>query len=165
MRLSGPVFRFGDHIDTDVIIPGRYLKLTYDEAARHVMEGVRPRFAEEVKNGGIIVAGENFGCGSSREVAPAALKIAGVQAVIAPYFARIFYRNAINVGLPVVECPELARHTGLNEGDMVTVDLGRGVILGPGAGDQWSISVMPPHLQAILQAGGLVPYLKATVRR
>lgn len=158
--ISGPVFRFGDNVDTDVIIPGQYLKLSYDQAAPFVMAGIRPGFAMELaKSGGIILAGKNFGCGSSREAAPAALKIAGVRAVIAPFFARIFYRNAINVGLPVVECEPCVASTS-EDGEILTIHLDRGIITRHLSGEQWSFPALPPHLQAILDVGGLVPYLK-----
>lgn len=162
--MEAPVFRFGDDVDTDVIIPGRYLKLSYDEAIPYVMAGIRPGFAQELQpQGGIVVAGKNFGCGSSREAAPATLKKAGIQAIVAPFFARIFYRNAINVGLPVVECPAFVE-SSTQEGEVITIDLGLGTITRAGLDAQWTFAALPPHLQAILEAGGLVPYLKRSRR-
>jgi len=159
-RIEGPVFRFGDNIDTDAIIPGPYLKLSYADAAHHVMEGLRPSFVEALRpQGGILVVGKNFGCGSSRESAAAALKIAGVRAIIAPFFARIFYRNAINVGLPVIECSACV-NSEVQEGEWLRIVLERGVIERIGSIDQWTFSPLPPRLSVILAAGGLVPYLR-----
>ena len=158
--IEAPVFRFGENVDTDVIVPGQYLKLSYDEVVPHVMAGIRPGFAQEVaETGGIILAGKNFGCGSSREAAPEALKRAGVKAVIAPFFARIFYRNAINVGLPVVECAACIA-SAIEEGEWITVNLDQGIIIRQRSNEQWSFPALPSHLQSILDAGGLVPYLK-----
>ncbi len=158
--LEASVFRFGDNVDTDVIIPGRYLKLSYDEAVLYVMAGIRPGFAEELaSDGGIIMAGGNFGCGSSREAAPAALLRAGVRAIVAPFFARIFYRNAINIGLPVIEC-QACVESEVAEGERVRVDVTGGSITRLGTGETWRFSPLPSHLQAIVDAGGLVPYLK-----
>jgi len=158
--IEGPVFLFGDNVDTDAIIPGPYLKLSYTDAADHVMEGLRPGFSETLRpQGGILVAGKNFGCGSSRESAAAALKIAGVRAIVAPFFARIFYRNAINVGLPVIECPGCVR-SGVQEGEWIRIDLRHGVMERIGSADRWTFSPLPPRLSAILAAGGLVPYLQ-----
>lgn len=158
--IRAPIFRFGEDVDTDVIVPGPYLKLTYEQAAPHVMEGVRPGFAEALAiAGGIIVAGANFGCGSSREAAPAALKCAGVQAIVAPFFARIFFRNAINIGLPVVECPPVVA-SPLVEGDTLIIDLDGGVITAPQKQMEWTFPALPSRIQEIVAAGGLVPYVK-----
>ncbi|PSR35509.1 MAG: 3-isopropylmalate dehydratase [Sulfobacillus benefaciens] len=157
--VTAPVFRFGNDVDTDVIVPGQYLKLGYEEAAAYVMEGIRPGFGNLLQNGGIIIAGENFGCGSSREAAPAALKFAGIRAVIAPYFARIFYRNAINVGLPAIECPEVVE-SPIQEGEWVTIDFVSAFIQHNRTGNRWSYTPLSLHLREILLAGGLVPFLK-----
>lgn len=158
--VAGRVYRFGPNVDTDAIIPGQYLKLRYEEAVPFIMAGIRPGFAQEIaRDGGIIVAEENFGCGSSREAAPAALKYAGIRAVIAPYFARIFFRNAINVGLPVIECEDIVK-SSLAEGEQVAADLSQGKIMRELAGEMWRFSPLPPRLQEILDLGGLVPYLK-----
>lgn len=161
--ITAPVFRFGKDVDTDVIIPGQYLKLGYAEAAPYIMSGLRPGFSDLLGDGAIIVAGENFGCGSSREAAPAALKLAGVKALVAPYFARIFYRNAINVGLPALECPQIV-DSGLEEGDWVSIDITAARIRRQKTGEEWSFSPLSPQLQEILLAGGLVPYLRRAGR-
>ncbi|MHB1628685.1 MAG: 3-isopropylmalate dehydratase small subunit [Bacilli bacterium] len=155
--MSGIVWRFGDDINTDVILPGKYLKLNGPELAKHVMEGVSPGFAERVKPGDILVAGKNFGCGSSRESAPAALKYAQIGAVIAPFFARIFYRNAINLGLPVLECPDAHR---IEEGDRLTTHLEDGLIENATRQHVYHFNPFPRHILEILSAGGLVNYLE-----
>jgi 3-isopropylmalate/(R)-2-methylmalate dehydratase small subunit len=157
VRIEGRVWKFGDHVDTDVIVPGKYLKLTADEAAEHVMEGIDPTFKDRVSPGDIIAAGRNFGCGSSRESAPHALKLAGIGVVIAESFARIFYRNAFNLGLPVVDSTAAKE---LDEGSRVAVDFERGVIEDLSSGRSWEIPPLPPHLLEMLDAGGLVPYLE-----
>jgi 3-isopropylmalate dehydratase small subunit len=157
--ITGKVWKYGDHINTDLIIPGRYLD-NYDlpHLASHAMEDVDPTFARSVQKGDIIVAGRNFGCGSSREQAPLALKSAGVGAVIAGSAARIFYRNAINVGLPIIICPEASRILG--HGDTVEIDLGKGVIKNERTGETVRFVPPPDFLLAILDQGGLVPYMR-----
>jgi len=153
-EIKGKVWKFRDSIDTDVIIPGRYLRtFSLDELASHVMEGEHPEFTKNVQQGDIIVAGWNFGCGSSREQAPVALKHAGVDAIIAKSFARIFYRNAINVGLPVIVADVEA-----NEGDELKIDLKEGVIQNLTTGK--SVGIQPFHLfmLEILKDGGLVKH-------
>lgn len=157
MRFRGRVWRFGDNVDTDVIVPGKYLKLSAEEAAVHVMEGIDPEFARKVEPGDIVVAGRNFGCGSSREVAPHALKLAGVSVVVAASFARIFYRNAFNLGLPVVECEAAS---SIDEGHILDVNLKAGSLTNLTTGEQFAIKPFPPHLLEMLEAGGLVPYLE-----
>ena len=156
--IKGRVWRFEDDISTDLIIPGKYKFKTIDfnELARHVMEGADPEFASKVQKGDIIVAGENFGCGSSREQAPVVIKHAGVSAVVARSFARIFYRNALNVGLPVVECPELPE--SIKTGDIVEIYLRKGKILA--GGRTYSFKPIPDFLMVILQDGGLVENYK-----
>ncbi len=157
----GNVWRFGDDVDTDVIIPARYLNVsTPGELARYCMEGVSPGFASRVVAGDVIVAGENFGCGSSREHAPLAIKASGVACVIARSFARIFYRNAINTGLPILECPEAVEET--EQGDQLRVDLEAGRITNLRSGRSFRTSPFPPFILRIIEAGGLIPY---TVRR
>ena len=158
-RVRGKVVKYGDNIDTDVIIPGKYLiHIEPEELAKHAMEGIDPSFPEKAKGGCILVAGRNFGCGSSREQAPVALKHAGVRAVVAESFARIFYRNAINIGLPAVVCPQATRI--FNEGDEAEVDLERGVVRNLTTGAMVELKPMPPMLLEILSAGGLVEYMR-----
>lgn len=157
MKRRGRAWVFGDNVDTDVISPGQYLKLTAEEIAAHVMEGADPEFAKKVQPGDVVVAGKNFGCGSSRESAPAALKYAGVGAVIAEFFARIFYRNAINIGLPVLECKQAKE---IAAGDELEIDLEKGEIRNLTQNKTYQVTPFPPRILEILQAGGLVPYLE-----
>ena len=155
-HISGRVWKFGDNIDTDAIIPGKYLVLTEaQDLAKHAFENVRPNFATHVVKGDIIVAGENFGCGSSREHAPLALKET-VSAVIARSFARIFFRNAINIGLPVVECDT----TEMEEGDLLRIDLEAGSIFNETKKQEYPITPFPSFIRNIIEAGGLVHYVK-----
>ncbi len=154
----GRVWKFGDDIDTDVIIQGKYLVINEpEELARHVFENVRPEFAKEVKKGDFVVAGENFGCGSSREHAPLALKATGVSAVIAKSFARIFFRNAINIGLRVLECKDADR---IEEGDEIEVDYSKGIIINKTKGEEYEIKPLPEFLEQIIECGGLVEFGK-----
>jgi 3-isopropylmalate/(R)-2-methylmalate dehydratase small subunit len=159
MRLKGTARLFGVNVNTDEIIAARYLN-TSDPAilAEHCMEDVRPGFAQSIVPGQIIVAAGNFGCGSSREHAPISIKAAGIGCVVAESFARIFFRNAINMGLPIVECPGIASR--LAEGDLIEVDLDEGVLLLP-SGARLPISPFPPFMQAIVKEGGWIPYLTA----
>ena len=157
MIFEGIVYRFGDDINTDEIIPARYLNSSDPRIlAEHCMEDARPGFVQTMDKGGIIVAGENFGCGSSREHAPIAIKAAGISCVVAASFARIFFRNAINIGLPIVECPEIVEN--LHEGDRVRVDLQDGIVT---SGSQ-EVQVAPfsEFMQEIITKGGLLPYLQ-----
>ncbi len=154
MTIQGKVFKYGDNVNTDVIIPARYMNVSDAEIlARYCMEDIDPTFTERVNKGDIITGGKNFGCGSSREHAPAAIKAAGVGCVIAATFARIFYRNAINIGLPILECPEAAE--GISDGDEVSVDLEAGVIKNKTTGEIWNANPFPPFMQEIIEAGGL----------
>ncbi len=159
MKLKGTSHRYGDNVDTDVIIPARYLN-TYDpaELASHCMEGIDPGFASAVKPGDLIIGGKNFGCGSSREHAPIAILGSGVGCVIAAGFARIFFRNAINTGLPILECPEAA--AGIGGGDEVEVDLATGTITDLTTGRSFAAKPFPAFILEIIRAGGLVAYLK-----
>ena len=159
MKLQGRVFKYGDNVDTDVIIPARYLN-TSDarELARHCREDLDAGFAAAVRPGDILVAGRNFGCGSSREHAPLAIKTSGVSCVIAVTFARIFYRNALNIGLPILECPEAA--AAIAAGDMVTADLGEGAIVDETTGRTFRAEPFPPFMQELIAAGGLAAYMK-----
>ena len=152
MAITGQVIRYGDNVDTDVIIPARYLNTTdHQELAAHCMEDLDPTFVSRVKPGDIIVAGENFGCGSSREHAPVAIKASGIACVVAKSFARIFYRNAINIGLSIVECDAAA-----DDGDRLTVDFEQGRIENLTKGTERAFSAFPPFLQTLLQSGGLL---------
>ncbi len=155
MLLKGNVFKYGDHVDTDVIIPAKYLN-TADpkELAKHCMEDIDTSYAGKVKPGDIIVAGVNFGCGSSREHAPLAIKGSGASCIIARTFARIFFRNAINIGLPILECPEAV--DGISNGDVVEVDTDTGVIKNVTTGKEFKAQPFPPFLQNIIESGGLV---------
>lgn len=149
------VIKYGDNIDTDVIIPARHLNTTdKHELASHCMEDLDPEFHSRVEPGDVIVAGKNFGCGSSREHAPIAIKESGISAVIAASFARIFYRNAINMGLPIIECAEAARE--MRDGDSVTIDFSTGVIENLTQGKQYVTTPFPPFIQNIIARGGLV---------
>jgi len=154
----GSVFKYGDNVDTDVIIPARYLNSSEPkELATHCMEDIDKEFVNKVNIGDIIVADKNFGCGSSREHAPIAIKAAGVSCVIAETFARIFYRNAINIGLPIIECPEAAK--GISTGDVVEVDFDSGIITNRTTGVQFRGQAFPPFMQRIIDCGGLVNYI------
>lgn len=157
--MSGKVWKFGDNIDTDIIIPARYL-VTQDmeELGRHCMEGISPDFSSKVSKGDIIVAGRNFGCGSSREHAPLAILGVGISAVIAVSFARIFFRNSINVGLPVLISKEVAEES--NEGDILEIDLESGRIYNKTTGKEYQAEPYPPQLVDIIKSGGLTNYTK-----
>lgn len=156
----GNVFRYGDNVDTDVIIPARYLASSDpEELAKHCMEDIDKDFVKKVKPGDIIVAQKNFGCGSSREHAPMAIKAAGVSCVIAETFARIFYRNAINIGLPIVECREAAEN--IKAGDVVSVNFDTGVITDETTGKTYQGQSFPPFMQRLIDAGGLIPYINS----
>ena len=164
MIVKGKVFKYGNDVDTDVIIPARYLNTTSEsELASHCMEDIDPRFVQCVKAGDIIVAGDNFGCGSSREHAPIAIKASGVSLVIANSFARIFYRNSINIGLPILECPEAV--AGINAGDDVRADLSAGIITYLSTGATFKAQPFPPFIQEIIEAGGLLNSLKKDGRQ
>ncbi len=158
MKAHGTVFKYGDNVDTDVIIPARYLNSSEPaELASHCMEDLDAEFIKKVKKGDIIVADKNFGCGSSREHAPIAIKAAGVGCVIAETFARIFYRNSINIGLPIVECAEAAK--GIEAGDEVEVDFDSGLITNVTKGITYQGQAFPEFMQRIIRAEGLVNYI------
>ncbi len=155
---KGRVFRFGDNVDTDVIIPARYLATSEpSELAAHCMEDIDKSFIQNVKAGDIIVAGKNFGCGSSREHAPIAIKAAGVSCVIAETFARIFYRNAINIGLPIIECKEAAAE--IEQDHVVSVNFDSGIITDETTGKTYEGQAFPPFMQGLIDAGGLINYV------
>ena len=158
MRATGHVFKYGDNVDTDVIIPARYLNSSDPaELAQHCMEDIDASFVGSVKKGDIIVADKNFGCGSSREHAPLAIKASGISCVIAQTFARIFYRNAINIGLPIIECPEASK--GIEAGDEVEGDFDSGIIYNRTKNTQYQGQAFPPFMQKIIEAEGLVNYI------
>ena len=157
MELTGKVWKYGDNVDTDAIIPARYLNMSLaEELAEHCMEDIDLNFVGSVQQGDIIVGGENFGCGSSREHAPLAIKGAGVSCVVAKSFARIFYRNAINIGLPILDCPEAV--DGTEAGDTLTVAPTSGTITNARTGETYQTSPLPEFVMKIVGAGGLVPY-------
>ena len=163
-KIKGRVWKFGDDIDTDIIIPGRYLVLTDEkELAGHVMEGLGSEFSRNVQKGDIILAGKNFGCGSSREHAPIAIKGAGVSAVIAESFARIFYRNAINVGLPLLESKNISKK--VSQGDEIEISIERGVLKDLNTGEEFEVKNLPEFMLDILNKGGLIPYLKEKLEK
>lgn len=160
MQQTGRAFKYGDNVDTDVIIPARYLN-TADpaELAKHCMEDIDTAFASRVQPGDIIVGQRNFGCGSSREHAPISIKASGVSCVIAATFARIFYRNAFNIGLPIVECPEAAQ--GIADGDRVSVDFNSGLITNHTKNEQYQGAPLPPFMQEIIAGGGLIQSIRS----
>ena len=160
MKIQGKALKSGDNVDTDVIIPARYLN-TPDakELATHCMEDIDPQFASKVQRGDIIVAGRNFGCGSSREHAPLAIKASGVACVVAASFARIFYRNALNIGLPILECPAAA--DAIETGHRVAADLAAGTITDETTGAAFAAEPFPPFMQELIAVGGLAAYLRS----
>ncbi len=157
MVRKGKVFKFGDHVNTDEIIPARYLATTdHEELAKYCMEDIRPGFGKQGDvRGGIMVAGENFGCGSSREHAPISIKASGIQCVVAKSFARIFLRNCINIGLPIVELPDIE---SIEEGDHIEIDFDRGVLNNTDKNSSFDINTYPEFLQEIIRNGGWLPY-------
>ena len=158
MKAEGRVFKYRSNVDTDVIIPARYLNVPdASELAKHCMEDIDKEFVNKVTDGDIIVADKNFGCGSSREHAPIAIKAAGVSCVIAETFARIFYRNAINIGLPIIECPEAAK--GIEDGDQVEVDFDSGKIYNKTKGTEFQGQAFPEFMQNIISNGGLINHI------
>lgn len=159
MKLKGKVFKYGDNVDTDVIIPARYLNSSDPEnLAAHCMEDIDADFADEVEEGDIIVGGKNFGSGSSREHAPLAIKYAGVSCVVAESFARIFYRNSINIGLPILESPEAVK--AAEAGDQLEVDIDKGQVKNLRTGETYQAAPFPPFMQEIIKDGGLIEHVK-----
>ena len=162
-KITGNVWKFGDNIDTDLIIAARYLNTSEpSELAKHVMEDADPEFVSKLKKGDIIVAGENFGCGSSREHAPIALKAAGISAVVAKSFARIFYRNAFNMGLPIFELKECDK---IDEGDEISIDLDSGKIEDATKSSEFSFTPIPSFMQELIASGGLINYAKKEISK
>ncbi len=159
MNFSGKVIKYGDNVDTDVIIPARYLNtIDKKELASHCMEDLDATFVTRVNEGDIMVAGDNFGCGSSREHAPIAIKESGISLVIAKNFARIFYRNSINIGLPIIECPEAVE--AISEGDVLEIDMDKGVIYDKTTGKSFDTAPFPAFIQSIISNGGLIESIK-----
>jgi 3-isopropylmalate/(R)-2-methylmalate dehydratase small subunit len=162
MSIAGKAIKFGDNINTDVIIPGKYLELIDpEELGRHALEGLDPTFAQRAKEGVILIGGENFGCGSSREQAAIALKSARVRCVLAGSFARIFYRNAINIGLPALECEGISEKT--TEGDLLSVDLKTGTIQNKTRGTTLRASPLPEFILKLFEEGGLIPHVRGLI--
>lgn len=160
--MQGKVWKFGENIDTDLIIAARYLNTSDPiELAKHVMEDADPNFVSKMNKGDIIVAGENFGCGSSREHAPIAIKAAGINAVIAPTFARIFYRNAFNMGLPIFELKEADE---INENDTIKIDMDKGEIINITQAKTYKFIPIPPFMQQLVDAGGLIEFAKKELK-
>jgi 3-isopropylmalate/(R)-2-methylmalate dehydratase small subunit len=163
MKFKGKAWKYGDNVNTDEIIPARYLNSSDpNELAEHCMEDIDSEFMKKIKPGDIIVAGNNFGCGSSREHAPVAIKAAKISCVIAKSFARIFYRNSINIGLPILECPEAV--SGISNGDELEIELGTGRIKNRSTGKTYQASSFPPFMQSLIKAGGLMPYVQKTIK-
>ena len=163
MILKGRAWKFGDNIDTDAIIPARYLNTSDpEELARHVMEDADKDFSSKVKSGDMIIAGANFGCGSSREHAPIAIKAAGIQAVVAKSFARIFYRNAFNIGLPIFESDDASQR--IREGDEIQIDADKGIIKNITKKEEYTAKPIPPFMQELISAGGLIEWTKKKIR-
>ena len=159
MEAKGKVIKYGDNIDTDVIIPARYLNTSeHTELAKHCMEDIDKEFVHKVRPGDIMVGGANFGCGSSREHAPIAIKASGISCVIAKDFARIFFRNSINIGLPILECAEASED--ISDGDQVSVNFDTGVITNETKGKTYQAAAFPPFMQEIINAGGLIARIK-----
>ena len=163
MNAHGIVHKYGDNVDTDVIIPARYLNTaSHSELAAHCMEDIDKDFVNKVKQGDIIVANKNFGCGSSREHAPIAIKASGISCVIAETFARIFYRNAINIGLPIIECPAAAKE--IEAGDTVEIDFDSGMIYDKTKGTEYQGQAFPEFMQKIIKAEGLINYINENTK-
>jgi len=157
--MKGKAWKFGNDIDTDLILPGRYLVLRdCKDLAKHVMEGTDPEFSKKVNEGDIMVGGRNFGCGSSREHAPIAIKGAGISAVVAESFARIFYRNSINVGLPLIEIKDISKN--VSQGDELEINMEKGILKNLTTSKEFKIKGLPEFMVEILNEGGLIPYLK-----
>ena len=157
MKVNGKCIKYGDNIDTDVIIPARYLNTSdHQELAKHCMEDIDKDFAEKAKSANIIVAGSNFGCGSSREHAPVAIKASGIDCVIAKNFARIFYRNSINIGLPILECSEVDR---IDENDELEIKFSEGIIVNKTKNEEYQVTKFPEFMQQLIEDGGLMKHM------
>ena len=159
-KVRGKVLKYGDNINTDIISPTQYMELSIAEASKYAMSAIDPEFSFKVRPGDILVAGKNFGSGSSRETSPLNLKYLGVETIVANFFARIFYRNCINLGILAIECAETDR---IGNDDIIEVDLANGIILNLTTEESYPCSRIPPHILPLIEAGGLVPYLKKTI--
>lgn len=159
-QIRGRVLKYGDNINTDIISPPQYMELGIAEAAKYAMSAIDPEFAVKVREGDILVAGANFGSGSSRETSPLALKHLKVSAIVAKFFARIFYRNAINLGIPVIECGEADK---IHDQDVIEINFEQGVIVNVTRNESYACSKIPPHILSLINEGGLVPYLKKII--
>lgn len=159
--LKGNVLKYGDNINTDIIAPPQYMELSIADSAKYTMTAIDPDFPVKIKVGDILVAGANFGSGSSRETAPLALKYLGIGAIVACFFARIFYRNAINLGIPVIECKDADK---ISEGNFIEIDVEKGKIKNISTGEEYVCSKIPVHIQKLINDGGLVPYLENTIK-
>lgn len=155
--IKGRVLKYGDDINTDIISPPQYMELSIEEASKYAMSGIDPEFSSKIKKGDILVAGRNFGSGSSRETSPLSLKYLGVGAIVAKFFARIFYRNAINVGIPVIECKDTDR---IDDGDEIEIDIEKGVLYNKTKNEAYACSQIPDHIMQLIDDGGLVENLK-----
>ena len=160
--IKGDVLKYGDNINTDIISPPQFMEYSIEESAKYAMSAIDPNFSKRVKKGDIIVAGKNFGSGSSRETSPLTLKYLGVSAIVAQFFARIFYRNAINVGIPVVECNEA---DAIKDGDVIEIDLENGIIKNISADEVYQCTRISPHVMELINDGGLVAYIKKNMER
>lgn len=156
-EIKGKVLKYGDDINTDIISPPQYMELSIEEASKYAMSGVDPEFSEKINKGDILVAGRNFGSGSSRETSPLSLKYLGTGAIVAKFFARIFYRNAINVGIPVIECKDTDK---IDDGDEISIDIENGMIYNKTKGEAYPCSMIPEHIMKLIADGGLVENLK-----
>lgn len=158
--VKGKVLKYGDNINTDIISPPQYMELSIEEAAQYSMSAIDPEFSKKIKNGDIIVAGANFGSGSSRETSPLTLKYFGTGAIVAKFFARIFYRNSINLGIPVIECSEVDK---IDDGDEIEISIEEGVIKNLTKNENYNCSKIPQHILQLINEGGLVPYLEKKI--
>ncbi len=162
ITVQGRVWKYGDNINTDIISPPQYMELSIEEAAKYAMNAIDPDFAKKISKGDMLVAGNNFGSGSSRETSPLTLKYLGVGAIVAKFFARIFYRNAINIGIPVIECSDI---DNIQNGDEVVIDFEEGIIRNLTQGAAYSCSKIPSHIMELIEDGGLAAYLKKNIEQ
>lgn len=158
--VKGKVLKYGDNINTDIISPPQYMELSIEEASKYCMSAIDPNFSTKVSKGDILVAEDNFGSGSSRETSPLTLKYLGIRAIVAKFFARIFYRNAINLGIVAIECDEADK---IDDGDQIKINIEKGVIYNLTKNEEYKCSNIPPHVLELINEGGLVPYLKKQI--